>query len=126
MNQRNRKGQARDAYWVLLSIFFAAGVTIIGLAEGFILLGAALALLTAIVILTSVHGQFRKDVISSLSTASPGVGIGAATVVACAVLLRGTDSALWAVPLLSVGTSIGLYFWLRRHGRYNKSAVGGI
>lgn len=123
MNQRNRNGFTGDAYWVLLSIFFAAGVTIIGRAEGFILLGAGLALLTAIVILASLHGQFRKDVISSLSTASPGVGIGAATVVAGAVLLRGTDSALWAVPLLSVSASVGLYVWLRHHGRYSKSAV---
>ncbi|MFS0717884.1 hypothetical protein ABC337_09955 [Arthrobacter sp. 1P04PC] len=123
MNQKNPKGPARDSYWVLLSIFFAAGVAIIGLAEGFILLGASLALLTAIVILTSVHGQFRKDVVGSLSTASPGVGIGAATVVACAVLMRGSASALWAVPLLSVGASIVLYFWLRRNGRYNKSAA---
>lgn len=123
MNQIIRNGQTKNAYWILLSAFFAAGVVVIGLAEGLILLGAAITLVAAIVGLTALHGQFRKDVLRSLSTASPGVGISAATVVAVAVLLRGTDSAVWAVPLLAVGASAGLYMWLHRHGRYDESAA---
>ena len=123
MNQIIRNGQIKNAYWILLSVFFAAGVVIIGLAEGIILLVAAIALVVAIVGLTALHGQFRKDVMRSLSTASPGVGITAATVVAVAVLLRGTDSAVWAVPLLAAGASAGLYVWLHRHGRYDESAA---
>ena len=123
MNQIIRNGQIKNAYWILLSVFFAAGVVIIGLAEGIILLVAAIALVVAIVGLTALHGQFRKDVMRSLSTASPGVGITAATVVAVAVLLRGTDSAVWAVPLLAGGASAGLYVWLHRHGRYDESAA---
>ncbi|MCB5282784.1 MULTISPECIES: hypothetical protein [unclassified Arthrobacter] len=123
MNQKIRNGQTKDAYWLLLSFFFAAGVVVIGLAEGLILLGAAIALVVAIVGLTALHGQFRKDVLRHISTASPGVGVTAATVVAVAVLLRGTDSAVWAVPLLAVGASVGLYMWLRRHGRYDESAA---
>ena len=123
MNQTIRNGQTKNAYWILLSVLFAAGVVVIGLAEGLILLGAAIALVVAIVGLTALHGQFRKDVMRSLSTASPGVGITAATVVAVAVLLRGTDSAVWAVPLLAAGASAGLYAWLHRHGRYDESAA---
>ncbi len=123
MNQKIRNGQTKDAYWLLLSLFFTAGVVVIGLAEGLILLGAAIALVVAIVGLTALHGQFRKDVLRHISTASPGVGVTAATVVAVAVLLRGTDSAVWAVPLLAVGASVSLYMWLRRHGRYDESAA---
>ncbi|MDJ0353581.1 hypothetical protein [Pseudarthrobacter sp. PH31-O2] len=123
MNQIIRNGQTKDAYWLLLSLFFAAGVVVIGLAEGLILLGAAIALVVAIVGLTALHGQFRKDVLRHISTASPGVGVTAAAVVAVAVLLRGTDSAVWAVPLLAVGASVSLYVWLHRHGRYDESAA---
>jgi hypothetical protein len=123
MNQIRRIGQTKNAYWILLNVFFAAGVVIVGLAEGLILLGAAIALVVAVVGVTALHGQFRKAVMRSLSTASPGVGITAATVVAVAVLLRGTDSAVWAVPLLAAGASAGLYAWLRRHGRYDESAA---
>ena len=123
MNQIIRNGQTKNSYWILLSVFFAAGVVIIGLAEGMILLGAAIALLVAIIGLTTLHGQFRKDVMRNLSTASPGVGITAATVVAAAVLLRGTDSAIWAVPVLAACASAGLYMWLHRHGRYDESAA---
>ncbi|MET4094153.1 hypothetical protein [Arthrobacter sp. UYCu712] len=88
-----------------------------------ILLGAAIALPVVIIGLTVLHGQFRKDVMRSLSAASPGIGITAATVVAVAVLLRGTDSAIWAVPVLAACSSAGLYVWLHRHGRYDESAA---
>ncbi|WP_445156034.1 hypothetical protein ACTWLI_07670 [Arthrobacter sp. Hor0625] len=123
MNQTMRNGQTKNAYWILLSVFFAAGVVVVGLAEGLILLGTAITLVAAILGLTALHGQFRKDVLRSLSTASPGVGISAATVIAVAVLLRGADSAVWAVPLLAVGASVGLYVWLHRHGHYDESAA---
>ena len=123
MNQIGRNGQKKHAYWILLSAFFSAGVAVIGLAKGPILLGAATALVVAIVGLTALHGQFRKDVMRSLSAASPGVGITAAGVVGVAALLRGTESAVWAVPLLSAVASAGLYLWLHRHGRYNGSAA---
>ena len=54
MNQIIRNGQTKNAYWILLSAFFAAGVVAIGLAEGLILLGAAITLVAAVVGLTAI------------------------------------------------------------------------
>lgn len=118
MDMETKVGSSQDSYWILLSVIFAAGIVLIGLAQGAALLWATLTLVVVILGFAALHGQFRKGIVKSLSTASPGLGIAAASIVAVAVLFRGTDVALWVIPILALVTAVGMFAWLRRHGKY--------
>jgi len=64
------------------------------------------------------YRQVGRKIQGKLATASPGVGIVGGIFGAAAVLIHGTQVAIWAGPLLGVLTFLGMYLYLHRYARF--------
>ncbi|MBT2513415.1 hypothetical protein J7E82_07650 [Arthrobacter sp. ISL-30] len=69
------------------------------------------------------YRQIGRDVQGKFATASPGVGIVGGVFGAAAILVHGTEVAMWAGPLLGLATFIGMYLYLHRFGRFYRDSA---
>ncbi|WP_143711659.1 hypothetical protein [Paenarthrobacter aurescens] len=68
------------------------------------------------------YRQLGRQIQGKLATANPGVAAVAGTFGLGAILLQGAPIALWAGPVLGLGTFVGLYLYLRKFGRYQRDS----
>jgi hypothetical protein len=108
-------------YWLSISCGIGAFVTLLGFTPPlpvWLTISGTITLL-GLNLLASVRlGQVNRRVWREQPTASVGFASWLVVPFSLAMLVRATPAALWAVPLLALGTSVLAYEYLRRRGPF--------
>ncbi|WP_136609314.1 hypothetical protein [Sinomonas albida] len=105
-------------YWLGLSLVYAVSLSVFTLAPDSWPLVFVMAALLFLIVQAAYYGQIGRKIQGTFATATPGVGLLAMTGGAIAILLRGSQAAYWAGPLLSVAGFVAMFFFLNRFGRF--------
>ena len=102
-------------YWMAVSAAYGGTLAIVVITEWPwpLIAGAAFVLL---LILQRFHGHAGHQDRAEPGTESATLGLLSSTFGAAAILVHGSDIAVWAGPLLGLITFVALYFWLARQG----------
>ncbi|MEA5454048.1 hypothetical protein SPF06_04860 [Sinomonas sp. JGH33] len=109
-------------YWFGLSLVYGLSLSILALATPVWLFVFIPAAILFIVLQAVYYGQIGRNIQGRLATATPGVGVLATTGGAIAVLLRGSDAAYWAGPLLALAGFVAMFLFLSRFGRFHPNS----
>ncbi|MFJ4028911.1 MULTISPECIES: hypothetical protein [unclassified Paenarthrobacter] len=112
------KQSVERRYWLVLSLVYGVSLEIIGFAQGIWPVIFPLAAVVFIVVHAFANGQVLSGN-QRFSTATPGVGLLAMVGGAVAVILRDTEIAFWAIPLLGVAGFAMMMWFLNRYGKYH-------
>lgn len=110
-------------YWMAVAAPYGGTLAVVVITEWPwpLIAGAAFLLL---LILQRFHGHARRKDWAEPGTDSATLGLLSSTFGAAAILIHGSDIAVWAGPLLGLITFVALYFWFARRGGVHRHASG--
>ncbi|MDQ4500706.1 hypothetical protein [Sinomonas sp. ASV322] len=113
------KQKSPRRYWIELSAAFAVALDVSVVMPGLALMAA---MLLGLVVATFIHavyyGQIGRHIQGKFATATPGMGLTGMPFAAAALLLRGTEIAYWAGPLLAAAGFVVMFLFLDRFGKF--------
>lgn len=108
-----------ERYWLALTAMFGLTVSVVAMAAWPWPLIMVASFLLFAVMQAVRYRQLGRQIQGKLATANPGGAALAGTFGLGAILLQGTPIALWAGPVLGLGTFVGMYLYLRKFGRFH-------
>ena len=105
-------------YWLGLSAMYSLALSVVAMSDGFWPWVMGAAFIVFVVVQGLYYRQIGREVQGRFATANPSVGIIAGVFGLGAILLHGSEWALWAGPLLGLATFASLYAYLLRFGRF--------
>lgn len=118
MNRDETTLSTRSKYWLTLSGLLAAVVLTVGLASVPMVFVLGGALMIGFLAAGVLYGQFQKDAVRSGTLAAPFPLLLAIVAFNVALLLRGSELALFLVPVLAAALFAICYLWSIKHGPY--------
>ncbi|WP_422936231.1 hypothetical protein [Sinomonas sp. P47F7] len=113
------KGKSPRRYWAELAGAFALSLSVIATAPGLVWPISFLVAFVAFIVVHAIYyGQVGRHIQGRLVTATPGAGALAMLFGAGALLLRGSEIAYWAGPLLAVAGFVVMFLFLDRFGKF--------
>ena len=101
-----------------MSFAYGLSLNVMGFGQGIWLWVCLLVILGFVIIHAFATGQVVSGK-ERFSTATPGVGLLAMIGGGIAILLKGSDVAFWAIPLLSLAGFAGMFWFLSRYGKFH-------
>lgn len=105
-------------YWLSLSLLFAAMTIVLILLQGWLMIIGLVVLIAGMVLITAKHGQFDKNARSQMPPSSSMLPLVAIAFFAVALLVRATEFALYAAPILSVLAGVAVFYTMKKSGLY--------
>ncbi|MFE4194762.1 hypothetical protein ACFRJ9_02760 [Paenarthrobacter sp. NPDC056912] len=109
-------------YWLALAAMYGLTVSVVAMAAWPWPLIMVAAFLLFAFMQAAYYRQLGGKIQGRLATANPGVAALAGTFGFGAILLQGAPIALWAGPVLGLGTFVGMYLYLRKFGRFYRGS----
>ena len=112
-------GKSANGYWLILAGSYGLTISMAAMTPMPWLLLVAGIFIVFPVVVGAFYGQIGRKAERKLVSDSPAIVMATTAFAVAGILLRGSSIVVWAGPILGLVTFIGMYFCLRRYGRFH-------